>query len=111
MKFYPVKKGGWGGGKSFSHTEGGHKSFRVFLTQELKVLMGHKEFLPFERSGERVRKVLPCLEGGGWGRKMFRTRDFPILLLPLPIMNDRSLTDCNIPAKTCATLMSTWQCL
>ena len=27
MKFYPYEKGGGGGGKSLSHSEGGHNKF------------------------------------------------------------------------------------
>ena len=38
--------------------------------------------------GGPARKVLACLEGGG----EFRTRDFPILWPPLPVINDQSLT-------------------
>ena len=63
MKFYPYKGGG-GGGKSFSHTEGGTESFEEVLTQELEVLaivMGGggvaKSFHPLKVGGG-VQKVL-----------------------------------------------------
>ena len=77
MKFYPYEKGG----QSFSHAEGGgaQKVLGLFLRGSLK-------FQPYCRGGMksfhslkgRVRKLLPCLEGGG-GAKKFRTRDFSIL--------------------------------
>ena len=75
MKFYPYKRGGGG---SLSHAEGGGTtSFEVVLTQELEVLAivigGTQSF-----QGGGALKVLPCLEGGG-ARKMFWTRNFPIL--------------------------------
>ena len=64
MCFTPTKRGD---GKCFSHAEGGGTtSFKVVLTRELKVLAivtgGTKSFT--------------VLRGG---RKMFWTRDFPIL--------------------------------
>ena len=53
VQFNPYEKcgGGEGGGKSFSHIEGGG---------------GGKKFPPFKRVGGGV-KVLPFLEGGGGG--------------------------------------------
>ena len=64
----PLRKGG--GRKKFNHAEGGQKTFRCSLTQELEVLAivmgGHKQFQPFKRG---LQKVLSCLEGGGGCKK------------------------------------------
>ena len=55
MKFYTYKKRG--GGKRFSHAEGGaQKGFEVVLTRELEVLAivmggGRKRFPPFKKGG------------------------------------------------------------
>ena len=46
------------------------------------------KFPLFKRGG--CEKFYPVLRGGG--RKEFRTRDFPILKPPLPVINDQSLT-------------------
>ena len=76
----PTKKRG-GGGKSFSHAEGGaQKLFEVVLTRALEVLDivmggGHKRFPLFKRGGG-CKKFYPVLGGG---RNKFQTRDFPIL--------------------------------
>ena len=69
MKFYPYKKGG---GKSFSHAEGGGggrgtTSFEVVLTQELEVLAkvmggGDASFHPLKGG---CKKFNPVLGGGG----------------------------------------------
>ena len=81
MKFYPYERGGAENVLAMLKAEetGGTKSFKVVLTQELEVLAivmgggGAKSFHPLKGGGT---KSLPCLERG---RKMFWTRDFPIL--------------------------------
>ena len=57
MKFTPTKRGG--GGKSFSHAEGGGGSKRFNRKLEVLAIVmggGAKSFHPFERE---VQKVLP----------------------------------------------------
>ena len=49
--------------KSFSHAEGGGGGGALKRFHSLK---------------GGVQKVLPCLNGGGGGRKTFRTLEFPI---------------------------------
>ena len=79
MEFYPDDKGG---GKSFSHVEGGggRKRLRVVFLRKLEVLAVLKgggvsrNVHPLEGGG--ARKLLPCLQGG---RKMFQTHGYPIL--------------------------------
>ena len=68
MKFYPYKMGG---GKSFSHAEGGHKFWGSF-------------FFFFLHSNE----VLAILKGGG-------SKKFPLFCRPLPVINDQSLNNLN----------------
>ena len=72
-----MKKRG-GGGKSFSHAEGGQKKcFGVAFPQKLEVLAilngGHRKFLPW---GGREH-FLPCLEGGGGAQQVFGPTIFP----------------------------------
>ena len=88
MKFYftPTKKGS--GGNSFSHAEGGHKTFWGGG--------GRKSFSPL-LGGVPKRFTPSC---GGEAQTKNRTRDFPVLYPPppptrppsaLPVTNDMSL--------------------
>ena len=75
----PTKRGG-GGGKGLSHAEGGHKKFWgsfYAVAWSFSHIVGGGAKSVHSLKGGGARKVLPCLEG--WGRKKFRTRDFPIL--------------------------------
>ena len=92
VKFYPYEKGE-GGGKSFSHAEGGgHKKFRgSFNTGAWSISHndgggGTKSFQPFKGGAQ---KVLPCLEVGA--QKVLDPR-FSHFVAPLPIINDQSLS-------------------
>ena len=61
MKFYPHEKKKGGGG-----------------AEQVSAMLkwGHKKFPPFKREGAQKDYTLSC---GGWGRKQFWTRDFPIV--------------------------------
>ena len=80
-----MKKRG-GGGKSFSHAEGGQKkSFRVAFLQKLEALAilkgGDRKFLPWGGGREHF---LPCLEGGGGAQQVFGPTIFPFCSPPSP---------------------------
>ena len=72
--------------------KGDTKSFEVLIIWELEVLAiqlgGTTSFHPLKRG--RAGKVLPCLEGGGGGRKKFWIHNFPILYPPPSLRIDNS---------------------
>ena len=54
--------------------------------------IGGRKKSPLFNRGGGVRKVLPCLEGGGGeGTKGFRPAIFQFCSAPLPVINDQSL--------------------
>ena len=93
MRFYPYKKVGGEGEKSFSHPEGDKKSFGVVLTRVLEVLAILMGVRSAKRvgGGGRARKVLPCLERGGAQKVLDPLFSHFVAPPPLPLVNDPSL--------------------